>query len=54
MFRFCKIMDLVEWDNVVISGYTIFTGLCRLMGDQTDPRILGHHSLVSEHRYAIT
>ena len=38
----------------VVSGYEIFIGIPRLISDRMDPRVLGCHSLVSEHMYAIT
>ena len=40
--------------NSVLLCYMTSTGFLRVNGLSMDPRILGHHSLVSEHRYAIT
>ena len=38
----------------LVSGCTIFTSILRFMSDQRDPRVLRCHSLVSEHKHAIT
>ena len=39
--------------NGAISSYSVSMGIPRVDGKSTDPRILGRHSLVSEHRYTI-
>ena len=40
--------------NAVVSGYPTSTNLSGVDGLSTDPRDLGCHSMVSEHRYTTT
>ena len=48
-------MDPSKWDIIGGIGLQDIHGYFRgLMVKSTDPRILGHHSLVLEYRYAIT
>ena len=55
LLDFCENMDLNKWDTIVWYQVTRnpqeFRGLT---GCQRDPRDLGHHSLVSKLRFAIT
>ena len=40
--------------NGVVSGYPTSTNLPRVDGLSTDPKDLGCHGMVSEHRYTTT
>ena len=40
--------------NGAVLCHSILMSFIRVAGWSTDPRVLGRHSLVSKHRYAIT